>query len=116
MGCPSPGSGKKKTETARGVADSIAKNIETEFSISVSRDTLPLALLMRSKAPAILIELPNPDEFSYEKKNKERLVSAIIRGLASGSREEKQSALIPKPDNRIENKAENKPTSKPERP
>jgi N-acetylmuramoyl-L-alanine amidase len=107
---------QKKTEMARGVADAIAKNIEKEFSIGVARDTLPLTLLMRSKAPAVLIELPNPEQFSYEKKNKERLLSAIIRGLAVGTKEEKLPAPFSKPDNRPENKNEKKTASKPEKP
>jgi hypothetical protein len=71
---------------------------------------------MRSKAPAVLIELPNPEEFSYEKKNKERLLSAIIRGLAAGTKEEKLPAPFSKPDNRPENKNEKKTASKPEKP
>jgi N-acetylmuramoyl-L-alanine amidase len=107
---------QKKTDMARGMAEAIAKNIEKEFSIGVARDTLPLPLLMRSKAPAVLIELPNPEEFSYEKKNRERLLSTIIRGLAAGTREEKQPAPVSKPDNRPENKTENKTASKPQKP
>ena len=105
---------QKKTEMARGVADALAKNIEKEFSIGVARETLPLALLMRSKAPAVLIELPNPEQFSYEKKNKERLLSAIIRGLAVGTKEEKLPAPFSKSDDRPENKNEKKTASKPE--
>ena len=99
---------QKKTDTARGVAESIAKNMEKEFSINVSRETLPLALLMRSKAPTVLIELPHPDEFSYDKKNRERLLSAIIRGLAVGTKEDKQLAPVSKTENKTENKTASK--------
>jgi hypothetical protein len=99
---------QKKTDTARGVAESIAKNMEKEFSINVSREALPLALLMRSKAPTVLIELPHPDEFSYDKKNRERLLSAIIRGLAVGTKEDKQLAPVSKTENKTENKTASK--------
>jgi len=109
-------SDQRKAEMARGVADAIAKNIEKEFSIRVARATLPLTLLMRSKAPAVLIELPNPEEFSYEKKNKERLLSAIIRGLAAGTKEEKMLAPVSKPDTKPDNRTEDKTVSKPEKP
>jgi N-acetylmuramoyl-L-alanine amidase len=107
---------QKKTDTAKGVAEVIARNIEKEFSISVSRETLPLALLMRSKAPAVLIELPNPDEFSYEKKNRERLMSAILRGLAVGIKDDKQPVPVARTEKKTENKAESKNANKIEKP
>jgi N-acetylmuramoyl-L-alanine amidase len=109
---------QKKAETARGIADSIAKSLEKEFSISVVRETIPLSLLARSKAPAVLIELPNPDEFSYEKRNRERLLLAIIKGLV-GTKEEKQPAPVTKLDYKSDTKADNrhdtKKASKPEK-
>jgi N-acetylmuramoyl-L-alanine amidase len=107
---------QKKNETARVVAESIAKSMEKEFSISVSKEALPLALLMRSKVPTVLIELPHPDEFSYEKKNRERLLSAIIRGFAIGTKEDKQPAPASKTENKTENRTENKTVSKSEKP
>jgi len=94
---------QKKLETAKSVADAISRSFEKEFSVSAARETLPLSLLVRSKAPAVLIELPNPDEFSYEKKGRERLLSAILKGLAA-AKEEKQSPAPPKPEGRTESK------------
>ena len=106
---------QKKIEMSRGVADAIARSMEKEFSVSVSRETLPLSLLVKSRAPSILVELPNPDEFSYEKRNKERLLSAILRGLAV-SREERQPAAPPKPESKPDTKVDSgKSGSKPER-
>jgi N-acetylmuramoyl-L-alanine amidase len=101
----------KRRETARLVAEAIAKNIEKEFSVSVSRESIPLSLLVRSKAPAVLIELPNPDDFSYEKKGRERLLSAILKGLAAVAKEEKQPAAVPKPDIKPDLKTESNNSS-----
>jgi N-acetylmuramoyl-L-alanine amidase len=90
--------GRGKKDVSWNVADSIAKNIEKEFSIKAVKTELPLPLLTMTKAPAVIIELPNPDEFSYDKKNRERMLSAIIRGLAAGTRDERQAAPVNKPD------------------
>ena len=97
---------QKKREMARASAEAMAKNIEKEFSISVARESIPLSLLVRSKAPSVLIELPNPDDFSYEKKGRERLLSAILKGLAAVAKEEKQPLAVPKPDIRPDIKNE----------
>jgi N-acetylmuramoyl-L-alanine amidase len=99
----------KKMEIATGIADSIAVNMEKDLSVKAVKEILPLSLLMKSKAPAILIELPNPDEFTYDKKGRERLMSSILKGLAAGVKEEKPAApTAPKPEARPLNKATDK--------
>jgi N-acetylmuramoyl-L-alanine amidase len=96
----------KKRETAMGIANSIAVNMEKDLSVKAVKETLPLSLLMKSKAPAVLIELPNPDEFTYDKKSRERLMLSILKGLAAGAKEEKPAA--PKPEARAPNKPADK--------
>ena len=99
----------KKMEIATEIADSIAVNMEKDLSVKAVKEILPLSLLMKSKAPAILIELPNPDEFTYDKKGRERLMSSILKGLAAGAKEEKPAApTAPKPEARPLNKAADK--------
>jgi N-acetylmuramoyl-L-alanine amidase len=106
------GATRHKTEVSWNVADSIAGNIEKEFNVSSVRTPLPLPLLLKIKAPAIIIELPNPDEFTYDKKNRERMLAAIIRGLAAGTRDERQPVHPHRPDAA----AEKKPAVKPSKP
>ena len=99
----------KKMEIATGIADSIAVNMEKDLSVKAVKEILPLTLLMKSKAPAILIELPNPDEFTYDKKGRERLMLSILKGLVAGVKEEKPgAATAPKPEARPLNKAADK--------
>lgn len=99
----------KKMDIATGIADSIAVNMEKDLSVKPVKEILPLSLLMKSKAPAILIELPNPDEFTYDKKGRERLMSSILKGLATGVKEEKPAApTAPKSEARPLNKATDK--------
>ncbi len=98
----------KKIEIATGIADSIAVNMERDLSVKAVKEILPLSLLMKSKAPAILIELPNPDEFTYDKKGRERFMSSLLKGLAAGANEEKPAAATPKPEAKPLNRAADK--------
>jgi len=99
----------KKMEIATGIADSIAVNMVKDLSVKAVREILPLSLLTKSKVPAILIELPNPDEFTYDKKGRDRLMSSILKGIAAGVKEEKPAApTAPKPEARPLNKATDK--------
>jgi N-acetylmuramoyl-L-alanine amidase len=94
--------GQKKREVAKSISEAIANNIEKEFSIKTARENLPLPVLVRTKSPAILIELPSPDEFNYEKNNREKMMSAILKGLAAGTREDRQFAPVQKPEDKTE--------------
>jgi N-acetylmuramoyl-L-alanine amidase len=106
--------GQKKMEVAKNISEAIAKNIEKEFSIKVIRETLPLPVLVWTKSPAILIELPSPDEFNYEKKNREKMISSILKGLTAGMREDRQFAPMQKPEVKPEIKPESKTEVTPE--
>jgi N-acetylmuramoyl-L-alanine amidase len=105
---------QKKREISRNIADAIAKNIEKDFSVSVVRGALPLPLLTKTKSPAVIVELPNPDEFSYEKKNRDRMLSAILKGLSAGTREDRQPASMQKQETKAEIKNAVKPAVKQE--
>ena len=98
----------KKIEIATEIADSIVVIMERDLSVKAVKEILPLSLLMKSKAPAILIELPNPDEFTYDKKGRERVMSSILKGLVAGAKEEKPAAAAPKPEARPLNRAADK--------
>jgi N-acetylmuramoyl-L-alanine amidase len=103
--------GHRKREVSRTIAEAIAKNIETEFSISVVRTQLPLPMLTMTRVPAVIVELPNPDEFSYEKKNRERMLSAVLKGLAAGAREDRQPGPVSRPEVKADKKTETKSPS-----
>jgi N-acetylmuramoyl-L-alanine amidase len=100
--------GHKKREVSKNMAEAIAKNIEKEFSISVARLSLPMPLLTRSRPPAVIVELPNPDEFGYDKKNRDRMLSAVIKGLSAGTRDDRQPGPAQKSEARTEAKPEAK--------
>jgi N-acetylmuramoyl-L-alanine amidase len=104
-------SGPKRRDVAKSISDAIAKNIEKEFSVSVRRENLPLPLLMKIKSPAIMVDLPSPDEFSYEKKNRDRMLSAIIKGLAAAAREDRLGTALQKPEASAEKKPDKNPES-----
>ncbi len=57
------------------------EEIKKEFKINTFHDRLPLAMLFDLNA-AFLLELPNPDEFTYDKKSKEKMVNILVKGLS----------------------------------
>lgn len=64
------------------IANAIANSVKDTIGISIKNEKLPLSVIAYVNMPAILIELPNPEKFHYDKKNKERLINAILRGLS----------------------------------
>lgn len=64
------------------VAANLINSIKKDLGLNMKHERLPLPLLKQVKAPALLIELPHFRNFSYDKKNREALIKAIIRGLA----------------------------------
>jgi N-acetylmuramoyl-L-alanine amidase len=111
---------RHKKEVSWRVADLIVKNLEREFSITAVKTELPLPLLMLTRCPAIIIELPSPDELSYDKRSRERMLSAIMRGLAAGardmtSREEKKLPAVNRPETGADKKAVERPEKHPGR-
>ncbi|MCX7913302.1 MAG: hypothetical protein N2511_01815, partial [Thermodesulfovibrionales bacterium] len=66
---------------AKEAATKIAFYLEKDLNLKTTHLSLPLPLLMQVKAPAIMVELPNFETFSYNKTNIEALSKAIARGL-----------------------------------
>ncbi len=63
------------------LAKSIAQSLRLEFNRDVVHERLPLPLLAYTKVPSIMIEMPHPDKFTYDRKTIERLVNAILRAM-----------------------------------
>jgi N-acetylmuramoyl-L-alanine amidase len=72
-------------DSDKNIANAIAGNIKNELGINVRREMLPLSVLAKVNAPALLLELPNPEKFHYDKKNKERLINIVLKGIASST-------------------------------
>lgn len=64
------------------LAKSIAQSLRLEFNRNVVHERLPLPLLTYTKVPSIMIEMPHPDKFTYNRKTVEQLVNAILRAMA----------------------------------
>lgn len=88
------GQSQPQTEKATGqgidknIANAIASHIKSEFGINVRSERLPIPVIAYVNSPAFLVELPNPEKFNYDKKTKERLVNAILKGIAYSSTQE----------------------------
>ncbi len=66
------------------IAKAIEQNIRTELGINginVRYEKLQAPIIARVNAPAFLIELPNPDNFTYDKRITEKIINAILKGL-----------------------------------
>lgn len=72
-------------DSDKNIANAIASNIKNELGVNVRSERLPLLIIAYVNAPALLIELPNPEKFHYDKKNKERLINIVLKGIASFS-------------------------------
>jgi N-acetylmuramoyl-L-alanine amidase len=64
------------------ITKAIAQNIRTELGISVRHERLQAPIIAHVNTPAFLIELPNPENFTYNKKTKEKMINAILKGFA----------------------------------
>ncbi len=67
------------------VAQAVAKSTRSSFKTNVKIEKMPLLLLSAVHVPAVLIELPDPDKFSYDVKSRVRIITAILQGLANSS-------------------------------
>ncbi len=74
------------------IANAVANALKNEFRISVGQERLPVPVITNATTAAFLIELPNPEKFGYDKKTKECLINALLRGIAHPSIQ----AAIPK--------------------
>jgi len=67
---------------SRADAKAVADAIKTEFNTAVVIRELPLPLLMSSDAPALLIEYPLTAQKTYDQKERDKLIHAIMKGLS----------------------------------
>gem|GEM_PF-764671 len=67
----------------KSIANALVQQLKSEFNIKVTYEEMPIPLIADADGPALLIELPNPEKFSYDAKNKERLINAILKGIGS---------------------------------
>ncbi|MBZ0157845.1 MAG: N-acetylmuramoyl-L-alanine amidase [Alphaproteobacteria bacterium] len=75
----------EKKDMAGFVAQAFARSLKNEFKLNVVQEELPLRVISGINAPALLIELPGPEAFRYEGKNRERLVTLLLRAMAYAS-------------------------------
>jgi hypothetical protein len=71
-----------QSDNERAVAQSLTQSILSAYDLPVSHVQLPLSLLGQAPSVAVMLELPHPETFSYEGKNRERLISAIVKGIS----------------------------------
>lgn len=85
------GEAPANTEKAAGVdrseavAQAIAQSARNALKVTAKVEKMPLTLLSYVHVPAVMIELPNPDKFSYDAKSRERLIVILLQGIAYSS-------------------------------
>lgn len=67
------------------IAQAIAQSARNSLKTNVKIEKMPLLLLSSVHVPAVLIELPSPDKFSYDAKSRGRMITVILLGIASSS-------------------------------
>ncbi|MCX8030756.1 MAG: N-acetylmuramoyl-L-alanine amidase [Thermodesulfovibrionales bacterium] len=73
---------ESKAKIANEIAINIVNNLKKDLEIDMKHEELPLPLLIYTKSPALLIELPHFKKFSYKDKEKERLlINSIIKSF-----------------------------------
>jgi N-acetylmuramoyl-L-alanine amidase len=65
------------------IAKAIREQIKKDTNANVMHYSFALPLLANQRIPAIVIELPNPDEFKYDKKTKDLLINSILKGIST---------------------------------
>lgn len=68
-------------DPAAVLAQSLVLRARSVAKVEARHERLPLPLLTNAGTTALLIELPSPEKFSYDGKNKARLIRAILQGL-----------------------------------
>jgi N-acetylmuramoyl-L-alanine amidase len=64
------------------LAKSIAQGLRIEFNRDVVYDRLPMPLITHTRVPSLMIEMPHPDKFTYDRNTIERLVNTILKAMA----------------------------------
>lgn len=70
-----------KTKISEEIAGNLMNTLRKDFTFKIRHEKLPLPILKSVPAPALLIELPHFTNFSYDQKNRDLLIKAIIKGL-----------------------------------
>lgn len=65
------------------IAKAIRENIKKDVNADIRHENFALPLLADRSMPAILIELPNPDEFKYDKKRRDLIINSILKGIST---------------------------------
>lgn len=76
------------TEKSEAMAKRIAMSLGQELKLTHRTEHLPGLFLAGIQSPAVLIELPSPVDTQYDKKMRERVLSGLLKGLASAGKEE----------------------------
>jgi N-acetylmuramoyl-L-alanine amidase len=74
---------RKYIGKSRALAESIDKALKNEFKMNIQRRELPLPLLDAAGAPAVYMEYPSPQFFTYDPQTKTRLINALLTGFAA---------------------------------
>ncbi|MBI5074728.1 MAG: N-acetylmuramoyl-L-alanine amidase [Nitrospirae bacterium] len=69
-------------DKSRAAAKALAEALKTEFKTETIARELPLPILTSIDAAAVLIEYPLAGQKTYDQKERDRLINAIIKGLA----------------------------------
>ncbi len=72
-------------DRSEAVAQAIAQSAGNSLKVNVKIEKMPLLLLSCIHVPAVLIELPSPDKFSYDVKSRGRIIDLILLGIAKSS-------------------------------
>ncbi len=72
-------------DRSEAVAQAIAQSARNSLKVNVKIEKMPLLLLSWIHVPAVLIELPSPDKFSYDVKSRGRIIALILVGIANSS-------------------------------
>jgi len=76
------------------VAQAIAQSARNSLKADVKIEKMPLLLLSSIHVPAVLIELPSPDKFSYDVKSRVRMITVILLGIANSSASGRQALIL----------------------
>ena len=69
-------------DKSRASAKALAEALEIEFKAKTVSRELPLSILTSIDAAAIFLEYPLTDQKTYDQKERNRLINAMIKGLA----------------------------------
>lgn len=68
-------------DRSRAAAKALAEALKTEFKAEIVSRELPLPVLTSIDAAAVLLEYPLTGQKTYDQKERDRLINAIVKGL-----------------------------------